>query len=157
MTHFIRCLFKAFIGNQSTCLKILPQQIQTIVDLIGILEDRGSDYLDLLNAIVKVEGLGLTLKRNQAYVMKYVMQDYNKLAYVMDQPREVRERILTQQTDRQQLLYFISLMDLLATCAEVSTGLLYGLLWAALYLRHNHWLRCIRGMGPAPLQIMSKA
>jgi hypothetical protein len=100
-------------------LKILPQQIQTIVDLIGSLEDRGSDYLDLLNAIVKVEGLGLTLKRNQAYVMKYVMQDYNKLAYVMDQPREVRERILTQQADRQQLLYFISLIDLLATCAEV--------------------------------------
>ena len=113
---------KAFIGNQSTCLKILPQQIQMIVDLIGILEDRGSDYLDLLNAIVKVEGLGLTLKRNQAYVMKYVMQDYNKLACVMDQPREVREQILTQQTDRQQLLYFISLIDLLATCAEVFTA-----------------------------------
>jgi hypothetical protein len=113
-------LIKAFIGNQSTCLKILPQQIQTIVDLIGLLEDRGSDYLDLLNAIVKVEGLGLTLKRNQAYVMKYVMQDYNKLAFVMDQPREMREKILTQQTDRQQLLYFISLIDLLATCAEVN-------------------------------------
>ena len=40
--------------------------------------------------IVKVEGLGLTLKRNQAYVMKFIMQDYNKLAYVLDQPREFR-------------------------------------------------------------------
>ena len=39
----------------------------------------GTERVDLLNAIVKVEGLGLTLKRNQAYVMKYVMQDYNKL------------------------------------------------------------------------------
>ena len=39
---------------------------------------------------MKVEGLGLTLKRNQAYVMKFIMQDYNKLAYVLDQPREFR-------------------------------------------------------------------
>jgi len=75
--------------------------------------------MDLLNAIVKVEGLGLTLKRNQAYVMKYVMQDYNKLANIMDQPRENREQILTLQTDEQHLRYFISLIDLLATCAEV--------------------------------------
>jgi len=66
-----------------------------------------------------VEGLGLTLKRNQAYVMKYVMQDYNKLATIMDQPREAREQILTLQTDVQQLRYFISLIDLLSTCAEV--------------------------------------
>jgi len=77
-------------------LKILPQQIQAIVDLICQLQEHGgADYLDLLNAIVKVEGLGLTLKRNQAYVMKYVMQDYNKLAGIMDQPREDREQILT--------------------------------------------------------------
>jgi len=113
-------LLKAFIGNQSTCLKILPQQIQTIVDLICVLQESGgAEYLDLLNAIVKVEGLGLTLKRNQAYVMKYVMQDYNKLANIMDEPREAREQILTLQTDVQQMRYFISLIDLLATCAEV--------------------------------------
>ena len=67
-----------------------------------------------------MEGLGLTLKRNQAYVMKYVMQDYNKLANIMDEPREAREQILTLQTDRQQLRYLISLIDLLSTCAEVT-------------------------------------
>lgn len=67
-----------------------------------------------------MDGLGLTLKRNQAYVMKYVMQDYNKLAGIMDQPREDREQILTLQTDVQQLRYLISLVDLLATCAEAS-------------------------------------
>jgi len=74
-----------------------------------------------------VEGLGLTLKRNQAYVMKYVMQDYNKLAYVMDQPREHRERILTGQDEKSQLNYLISLVDLLATCAEVCYLLLNGI------------------------------
>lgn len=100
-------------------MKILPQQIQSIVDLIGVLQEKGSDFIDLLNVIVKVEGLGLTLKRNQAYVMKYVMQDYNKLAHVMDQPREYREQILTIQMDIDNLKYLISLTDLLATCAEV--------------------------------------
>jgi len=68
----------------------------------------------------QVEGLDLTLKRNQAYVMKYVMQDYNKLAYVLDQPRDHREPILTGRGDKFQLYYLISLVDLLATCAEVS-------------------------------------
>lgn len=100
-------------------MKILPQQIQSIVDLIGSLQDKGSDFIDLLNAIVKVEGLGLTLKRNQAYVMKYVMQDYNKLAFVMDQPREYREQILLLKMDHDKLKYLMSFTELLATCAEV--------------------------------------
>ena len=69
--------------------------------------------------IVKVEGLDLTLKRNQAYVMKYVMQDYNKLASIMDHPREFREKILTTEAGLIPLKYLISLVDLLATCAEV--------------------------------------
>jgi hypothetical protein len=34
--------------------------------------------------IVKVVGTDLTLKRNQAFVMKYIMQNYKKLAYVLD-------------------------------------------------------------------------
>jgi len=43
-------------GPQSRCLKILPQQIQTIVDLICVLQEHGgAEYLDLLNAIVKVD------------------------------------------------------------------------------------------------------
>ena len=83
-------VLQMFIGNQVTCLKVLPQQIQTIVNLAAEHQEKAPEFLDLLNTIVKVEGLGLTLKRNQAYVMKYIMQDYNKLAYVLDQPREFR-------------------------------------------------------------------
>ena len=52
--------------------------------------------------------------------MKYIMQDYNKLAYVLDQPREFRERILTMKAGKDHLKYLINLVDLLATCAEVS-------------------------------------
>ena len=40
--------------------------------------------------IVKVLGTGLTLKRNQAYVMKYIMQNYKKVAFVLDLTRENR-------------------------------------------------------------------
>ena len=48
-----------------TCLKVLPQQIQTIVNLAAEHQEKAPEFLDLLNVIVKVEGLGLTLKRNQ--------------------------------------------------------------------------------------------
>jgi len=51
--------------------------------------------------------------------MKYIMQDYNKLAYVLDQPREFREKILTLKAGKNHLKYLINLIDLLATCAEV--------------------------------------
>jgi len=67
-------LFQTFIGNQVTCLKILPQQIQSIVELAALHLEKVPEFLDLLNDIVKVSDLGLTLKRNQAYVMKFLMQ-----------------------------------------------------------------------------------
>ena len=69
---FVVC--QTFVGNQVTCLKILPQQIQAIVDLAAFHLEKVPEFLDLLNDIVKVSELGLTLKRNQAYVMKYLMQ-----------------------------------------------------------------------------------
>ena len=69
------CLsLQTFIGNQVTCLKILPQQIQSIVELSALHLEKVPEFLDLLNDIVKVSDLGLTLKRNQAYVMKFLMQ-----------------------------------------------------------------------------------
>ena len=111
---------QTFSGNQQTCLKVLPHQIQTIVDLAAEHQNNAPEFLELLIVIVKVEGLGLTLKRNQAYVMKYVMQNYNKVGYVLDQPREFRETILTNRSQPSHIKYLINLVELLATCAEVS-------------------------------------
>lgn len=79
-----------FYGNQSTCLKIHPRQIQKIVNRAADMQDTAPEFLDLLSMIVKVTGTGLTLKRNQAYVMKYIMQNYKKVAYVLDLSREQR-------------------------------------------------------------------
>lgn len=53
-------------------------------------QSEAPEFLELLKVLVKVEGLDLTIKRNQALVMKYIMQNFKKAAYVLDQPREER-------------------------------------------------------------------
>ncbi|BFZ19741.1 hypothetical protein BsWGS_22780 [Bradybaena similaris] len=111
-------LREVFYGNQNTCLKINPRQIQKIVNRAADLQEKGPEFLDLLSMIVKVAGTDLTLKRNQAYVMKYIMQNFKKVAFVLDLPREEREAILTQSDKMARLRYYISLLDLLAACAE---------------------------------------
>lgn len=79
-----------FIGNQTTCLKVHSRQVQRIVMLAAESQQAAPEFLDLLRALVKVEGLDLTIKRNQALVMKYIMQNFKKAAYVLDQPRRLR-------------------------------------------------------------------
>ncbi|KAH9498183.1 hypothetical protein Btru_007903 [Bulinus truncatus] len=100
-------LREVFYGNQNTCLKINPRQIQKIVNRAADLQEKGPEFLDLLSMIVKVAGTDLTLKRNQAYVMKYIMQNYKKVAFVLDLPREEREAILCQ-TEKMSRLRYIS-------------------------------------------------
>lgn len=86
----ISFLFQVFIANQATCLKVHAQQVKKIVLLAAEHQHKAPEFLDLLNVLVKVEGLDLTIKRNQALVMKYIMQNFKKAAYVLDQPRESR-------------------------------------------------------------------
>ncbi len=45
---------------------------------------------NIFSALLQVEGLDIPLKRNQAYVMKFIMQTYSKTAYVFDFSREMR-------------------------------------------------------------------
>ncbi|XP_062618413.1 inositol 1,4,5-trisphosphate receptor type 1-like [Saccostrea cucullata] len=111
-------LKELFIANQTTCLKVSSKQIQKIVLLCSHHQNEAPEFLELLSVLVKVEGLDMTIKRNQALVMKYIMQNYRKAAYVLDQPRDQREIILTNQGERGDLIYYIDLVDLLATCAE---------------------------------------
>lgn len=85
------------MGNPNTCLKISPRQIQKIVFRAAEMQDRAPEFLDLLGMVVKVTGTDLTLKRNQAYVMKYIMQNYKKVAYVLDLPLEEKFVLLCMQ------------------------------------------------------------
>ncbi|CAH1798712.1 unnamed protein product [Owenia fusiformis] len=110
-------LKEAFKGNQSTCMKISANQVERMVCKVAEHKERAPEFLDLICGIVKVEGLDLTLKRNQGYTMKYVMQYYTKVAYVLDQPRAFRERILTGQMP-DHVEYLTNLIDLFSICAE---------------------------------------
>ncbi|GFO23772.1 inositol 1,4,5-trisphosphate receptor type 3-like isoform x9 [Plakobranchus ocellatus] len=111
-------LKEVFADNQSICLKVQPRQIQRIMMLAAECQHTAPQFLDLLKTLVKVESLDLTIKRNQALVMKYVMQTFKKSAYVLDQSQEERENILRNEADQGHLTYFINLVELLATCAE---------------------------------------
>ncbi|XP_078335085.1 inositol 1,4,5-trisphosphate-gated calcium channel ITPR2-like [Crassostrea virginica] len=111
-------LKEVFMGNANTCLKVSPRQIQKIVFRASEMQDRAPEFLDLLGMIVKVTGTNLTLKRNQAYVMKYIMQNYKKVAYVLDLPLDEKELILTSASRLSTLRYYLSLLELLSLCAE---------------------------------------
>lgn len=113
-----------FTGNQTTCMKILPHQIQKIMTLAAKHTSRAPQFLDLLNAIVKVEELDLPLKRNQAYVMTYFMQYRTEIAFPLDLSMEDRRSLLRNKDEPRDALYMVSLVDLLATCAEVRKELL---------------------------------
>lgn len=71
-------------------MKIHPRQLQKLVLLAAEHQDEAPEFIDLLHVLVKVEGLDLTLKRNQAFTMKYIMQNFRRVAYILDQPRDVR-------------------------------------------------------------------
>ncbi|CAH1800283.1 unnamed protein product [Owenia fusiformis] len=122
-SEMAECLTEVFTGNKSTCLKILAHQVQKIMSIAAANVKSSPEFLDLLNAIVKVEELNLPLKRNQGYVMKYFMQYRSEVAYMIDQGTTERMRILTGGNSK-DLSALISLVDLLATCAEdiPSTG-----------------------------------
>nr|XP_019924346.2 inositol 1,4,5-trisphosphate receptor type 1 isoform X2 [Crassostrea gigas] len=129
-----------FFANQTTCLKVSSKQIQKIVLLCAHHQNEAPEFLELLSVLVKVEGLDMTIKRNQALVMKYIMQNYRKAAYVLDQPRDQRELILTNQGQEGDLTYYIDLVDLLATCAEGENKFIESLCQTILPMQDIFWV-----------------
>ncbi|XP_061178320.1 inositol 1,4,5-trisphosphate receptor type 2-like [Saccostrea echinata] len=111
------CITEVFTGNSNTCMKIHSYQVHKIMTLVSIHKEDVPQFLDLLNAIVKVEELDLPLKRNQSFVMQYFMQYRSDIAQVIDQDEGARLQVLTN-TGRPELQYLISMVDVLATCAE---------------------------------------
>uniref|UniRef100_K1QLV5 Inositol 1,4,5-trisphosphate receptor n=1 Tax=Magallana gigas TaxID=29159 RepID=K1QLV5_MAGGI len=111
------CITEVFTGNSNTCMKISGNQVQRIMTLVAKNKEKVPQFLDLLNAVVKVEELDLPLKRNQSFVMQYFMQFRSDIANVIDQDEAAREKILTESGNK-QLHYLIGMVDMLATCAE---------------------------------------
>ncbi|KAL4219957.1 hypothetical protein ACF0H5_020368 [Mactra antiquata] len=110
-------LTEVFTGNSKTCMKIAQHQVQKIMALVAQHKSAVPQFLDLLNAVVKVEELDLPLKRNQGFVMTYFMQFRSDVAMVIDVDEKAREQILTS-SNSVDLNFLISMVDLLATCAE---------------------------------------
>lgn len=79
MTTHVVSLIQVFTGNKVTCMKVLAYQIQTIMSLAAIHRSDAPQFLDLLNAIVKVEELNLPLKRNQGMTLKLVTWNHASL------------------------------------------------------------------------------
>ena len=71
-------------------MKIAQHQVQKIMALVAQHKNSVPQFLDLLNAVVKVEELDLPLKRNQGFVMTYFMQFRSDVAYVIDQDEKSR-------------------------------------------------------------------
>ena len=84
------CLLQVFTGNSNTCMKIMGHQVQKIMSLVAQHRESIPQFLDLLNAVVKVEELDLPLKRNQSFVMTYFMQYRADIATVIDRPEQER-------------------------------------------------------------------
>ncbi|KAL3848190.1 hypothetical protein ACJMK2_019064, partial [Sinanodonta woodiana] len=110
-------LTEVFKGNRNNCMRIMQHHVHRIMVLVAEHKSDVPQFLDLLNAIVKGEELGLPLKRNQSFVMTYFMQFRADVAYVIDQDEKAREAILTS-SNHPDLNYLISIVDLLAACAE---------------------------------------
>uniref|UniRef100_K1PJJ7 Inositol 1,4,5-trisphosphate receptor type 3 n=1 Tax=Magallana gigas TaxID=29159 RepID=K1PJJ7_MAGGI len=111
------CLTEVFTGNSNTCMKITSNKVHKIMNLVTVHKEAVPQLLDLLNAIVKVEELDLPLKRNQSFVMQYFMQYRADIAHVIDQDENARVKILVNSGST-SLQYLISMVDMLATCAE---------------------------------------
>ncbi|KAK6195492.1 hypothetical protein SNE40_000911 [Patella caerulea] len=110
-------LTEIFTGNSTTCMKIQGHHVQRVVTLIVKHGFEVPQFLDMLNAVVKVEELDLPMKRNQGFVMTYFMQYRSDIAQVIDQSDEARKSVL-ESRNTQELDYMTSMVDLLATCAE---------------------------------------
>ena len=75
-------------------MKIAQHQVQKIMALVAQHKNNVPQFLDLLNAVVKVEELDLPLKRNQGFVMTYFMQFRSDVAFVIDQDEKARYSLL---------------------------------------------------------------
>ncbi|XP_074653546.1 inositol 1,4,5-trisphosphate-gated calcium channel ITPR2-like [Tubulanus polymorphus] len=113
-----KCLTMVFKNNEELCLKIPPQTIELLVRRAAEERENAPSMLCLLQALTKLEDVDLALKRNQTYMMKFIMQYFHKVAYVLDQPQDIREQILTKRYGQAHLSYYIHLVELIATCAE---------------------------------------
>ena len=82
---------QSFVGNAVTCRKVQARHVGKITELMCKFADSVvPEYLDVLHALVMVEGLETPLRRNQSLVMKYVMRSFTLIAADFSRDRDHR-------------------------------------------------------------------
>ncbi|CAH1239566.1 ITPR1 [Branchiostoma lanceolatum] len=113
-----KAITEIFTGFKLTCLKVQQHHVEQVWELVEEHGEMCCEFLDLLNAIVKVEELDLPLKRNQSFVMKFFMQFRSEVAGVIDRSAEERMTVFTATQNIGDLRYMMGMVNVLATCAE---------------------------------------
>ncbi|XP_053404101.1 inositol 1,4,5-trisphosphate receptor type 3-like isoform X2 [Mercenaria mercenaria] len=106
-----------FTENTQTCMKVTEHQIQKIMSLITTHRKAVPQFVGILKAVIKADDLDLPIKRNQSMVMTNFMQHSSDVAPAIDKGERSR-LALFESSDTHELHIFISVVDLLATCAE---------------------------------------
>ena len=68
-------------------MNIAGRQIRKIVKLAAKHKENAPEFLDLLAAIVKIEELNLPVKKNQEIVMKYLLEYFKDIFYILQKPQ----------------------------------------------------------------------
>ena len=78
------------MGNAVTCHIVQDRHVDKITELMCKYGDHVPEYLDVLHAMVVVEGLETPLRRNQSLVMKYIMRSFTLVAVDFSRDRDDR-------------------------------------------------------------------
>ncbi|XP_065910466.1 inositol 1,4,5-trisphosphate-gated calcium channel ITPR1-like [Dysidea avara] len=116
-------LIEVFTGGKEICLRISEKQIDKIFKLIVKSEHSGRpELLEMLQAVVKAEDIGLPLKRNQTLVIKYFNLSRDKFCdeFLGRSPEkeQMRGKLLQAEDSDYNLCVLLRVISLLATCCE---------------------------------------
>mmetsp|Transcript_19552 Transcript_19552/g.58269 ORF Transcript_19552/g.58269 Transcript_19552/m.58269 type:complete len:2305 (+) Transcript_19552:63-6977(+) len=64
------CVGEMFNGNRHTCLRVLPAQIERMVEVLAEFTTGAPEMLAALRSVAKLEDLNIPLQRNQDIIMK---------------------------------------------------------------------------------------
>ena len=78
------------MANVATCRKVQARHVEKIVELMCKFKDEIPEYLDVLYAMVRVDGVEAPLRRNQALVNKHLMMSFSQIAADFSLDRDVR-------------------------------------------------------------------
>eukprot|EP00039_Didymoeca_costata_P001936 m.56376 g.56376 ORF g.56376 m.56376 type:complete len:2661 (+) comp11036_c1_seq1:86-8068(+) len=126
-----KCIEEIFNACRDTCVHVGERHIEKMIEIVAEHQKEVPSMLDALAAVIKLEDVNIPLKRNQDLIIKSLMKHRDSVisvAYIDDQSdpkiNALRTDLLrgdgtiNDKTDRKLLAYHLSLVSLLASCAE---------------------------------------